>query len=537
MMPSHTPIDSHQENTSSPLAFIHSIPRQVWAIVAFAISIRILLAVITRYTSEDYMITLRYAENMAHGHGLIYNQGERTLGTTTPLYTLFLALLAWLHLSPTLGGKALNIIADGGLCLVMYLWLREIGQERAGQIAAFCVGVHPFHLQWSISGMETSLVTLCGVWVWYAYAAHRLCMSYFLLGILFLLRWDSILIAPILTAAIIWQERRFPARELGLFALLAALWLIPATLYYGNPIPVTGKAKMLVYGWYADHMSDKDVRYETTSDRQGFTGLIRLEPTPMLRHLPRQQKLLNYFVGSPISLLLFLPAVVGLVHVFRSHRRALLPSVLWFALYWIVFLFSRVLLFKWYLVPPYPVYEALLALGLVSIGKWLVTRFPRLIWRPALAMVLAASAILPVIFLEPTLSQAQQIEENERIPIGHWLNANSKPTDRVLLEPIGYIGYYSNRPILDTIGLVSPDVLNFYTAEGRSPQIGMLKQYKPEWCVLRPNELIQIQEATLVENYAWKENYELIKTFAYSPRPKETPLLFHIFRRKTGRRN
>ncbi len=37
-------------------------------------------------TIDDAYITYRYSQNILEGHGLVYNPGERVLGTTTPLY-------------------------------------------------------------------------------------------------------------------------------------------------------------------------------------------------------------------------------------------------------------------------------------------------------------------------------------------------------------------------------------------------------------------------------------------------------------------
>src|SRR4051812_3776328 len=41
---------------------------------------------------DDPYITYRYASNLAHAAGFVYNAGERILSTTTPLYTLILAI-------------------------------------------------------------------------------------------------------------------------------------------------------------------------------------------------------------------------------------------------------------------------------------------------------------------------------------------------------------------------------------------------------------------------------------------------------------
>src|SRR5689334_227035 len=57
------------------------------AMALLAILVRSWIAWRTHYTLDDALISLRYAENLAQGHGFVFNPGERILGTTTPLYT------------------------------------------------------------------------------------------------------------------------------------------------------------------------------------------------------------------------------------------------------------------------------------------------------------------------------------------------------------------------------------------------------------------------------------------------------------------
>ena len=61
---------------------------------------------------DDAPITYRYAENLAAGHGFVYNIGERILGTSTPLYTLLLAGLRVLGFSAQLASNAVNLLAS-----------------------------------------------------------------------------------------------------------------------------------------------------------------------------------------------------------------------------------------------------------------------------------------------------------------------------------------------------------------------------------------------------------------------------------------
>ena len=42
---------------------------------------------------DDAMISMRYARNLAEGHGLVFNAGEYVQGFSNPLMTLLMAAL------------------------------------------------------------------------------------------------------------------------------------------------------------------------------------------------------------------------------------------------------------------------------------------------------------------------------------------------------------------------------------------------------------------------------------------------------------
>lgn len=63
-------------------------------------------------TVDDAFIIFRYVRNLIAGQGYVFNVGERVLGTTTPFYTLYLALLGKSGLDYILVGKLTNIVAD-----------------------------------------------------------------------------------------------------------------------------------------------------------------------------------------------------------------------------------------------------------------------------------------------------------------------------------------------------------------------------------------------------------------------------------------
>lgn len=494
------------ENRVKPIPFLRNIclrniPIAVWGIAGLAVLLRLGIAAATQFTQEDALITLRYAENIARGQGFAYNPGERVLGTTTPLYTLLLALASWLGLPALATGKVVNIGADGLLCVALFRWLRAAGWGRAGYVAAFLAAVNPIAIRVAISGQEAALAALLGALAWAAYAEGRPRAAFCAGAALFLVRWDGLLLLAVLTGAVVWRERRFPWREWGVALALAAPWLLFAMLYFGSPIPVTLAAKAVVYGWASPD-------------------------TP----LPELHKLLFRLFGTPTYALTALAAGFGLWRVVRARQSALIAPTVWFVLYWGAFLVSKVLLFEWYLVPPLPVYTLLAAVGVAgAVTPRLAVRLPAVAGRAALGVLASALVVLGGRSAWRSLWESQQVEDHLRRPLGLWLRAHSRPGDRIMLEPIGYIGYYSGRPVLDVVGLVTPAVLPFYRRDDPAPLLSMAQAFRPEWCVLRPEERGRIERAAETAGQSWP--YMLVGTFSYASRPTARPATFLVFRR------
>ncbi len=477
-------------------------PALVLAIAVLAVVLRAGLARATHFTQEDFLITLRYAENIAQGHGFVYNSGERVLGTTTPLYTLLLAGAAWLGLPAPLFGKTINVLADGVLCLVVYRCLSLLGQDIAGFCAAFLVAVNPIQMRVAISGQESSLVALCGALIWLFLIQRRYGAAFAASAILFLLRWDGLLLVAVLTVAVIGRERRLPVRELLAFALICTPWLLFALWYFGSPIPVTLAAKTIVYGWY-----------------------FRSE------RLPELPRLMFRLGGTPLYALMSGAVLIGVWRVWRERWTVLVPPITWFALYWIAFLVSRVWLFEWYLVPPLFVYEMLAALGFAAAAERI-----GLHWRQPLRSALAVTLAGVLCFLNfrDTLSYTQGLqglEDHIRKPLGLWLQTHSRPTDRIMLEPIGYIGYYSHLPVVDMTGWVTPSVLPCYDRKNACPWLLIAYACQPKWCILRPNEVAPLQRASLAAGQPWNKHYTRVKLFSYAAHSDSSPTVFEVYRR------
>ncbi len=204
---------------------------------------------------DDPMISMRYARNLAQGHGLVWNPGgARVEGFSNPLYTLLMALA---HIAaPSPASAPLLVILIGAAILVgngltAMLLSRRAGADDPAALAVLGVVLfQPPLAFWTLRGFEVGLVSLLvlaalfsvfdeGKWRWLGP----------LLAALILARADGMVLAGaiLLVAAVQWGPiaswRRLAASACWPIAALAlstgARWL-----YYGELLPNTYYLKM-----------------------------------------------------------------------------------------------------------------------------------------------------------------------------------------------------------------------------------------------------------------------------------------------------
>ena len=126
----------------------------------------------TRYFSlfDDAMISMRYAKNLVHGVGLVWNPGDvRVEGYTNPLWVYY---MAFFHLLPLSAAKiSLGIQLSGMVFLILtFVVVKKVVEELCVQenqyinlITFASVILTAFYLplnNWSLQGMEVSILTL-----------------------------------------------------------------------------------------------------------------------------------------------------------------------------------------------------------------------------------------------------------------------------------------------------------------------------------------------------------------------------------------
>ncbi len=179
----------------------------------------------------------------------------------------------------------------------------------------------------------------------------------------------------------------------------------------------------------------------------------------------------------------------------------------------VYFSFLKPFPFPWYLPPVAMLGIVTLVCGFFSLHAVMQDRI-----QARLTALIGLSAILALMTWEFAIVTYQMrlqetiIENGMRKKIGEWLHERIAKDDRVYLECLGYIGYFSEAKMLDFPGLVTPSVQKIIRA-GTYDFTLPVKELKPEWLVLRLPEA----DAVIQGVPDFMERYELSTVFDATP--------------------
>jgi len=205
---------------------------------------------------DDAMISMRYARNLAQGHGLVWNAGQRPVeGYTNLLWTLWMAAVHLLPLPSSLTSLPVMLSAAAllfGTGLLTQLIVLELnpGRNQLAFAAALVVVLYYPLVFWSLRGMETGLLAfaltatvLVTLRLRQAVTIRRLALLALAIAVLELTRDDSLVACSIVCAfAIAFSRGRRPVVGtvlIGILTLTLVGRLGFRELYYGNLLPNT----------------------------------------------------------------------------------------------------------------------------------------------------------------------------------------------------------------------------------------------------------------------------------------------------------
>ena len=219
------------------------------------------------WVCDDSFISLRYAENLLNGHGLVYNAGEHVEGYTNLLWTLLLAALMNLGVEPLEAAEVPGIVAYAALALCLAHWSWHQSRDGSRPFLPLAAGLvlisSDFHV-WATGGLETTLFTALAVQalVLTRFASRSTRPAWLaggLFGLLVLTRPDGLLFAAAGAVSYWIPPGRFPPgarmrRSLATFAPVLAVLvvLVPWKLaYYGDLLPTAFYSKSALRPYYS----------------------------------------------------------------------------------------------------------------------------------------------------------------------------------------------------------------------------------------------------------------------------------------------
>jgi arabinofuranosyltransferase len=398
-------------------------------------------------TSDDAYITFRYAANLAAHHQLVFNLGERVLGTSTPLFALVLSAAAAIHLPLERSAFALAVASDLATISLVFLLLVSAGERVAARVAVAPLAALPAFLTSVASGMEAPVYTLLILLSVYALARAEAegswVMSGTLLGLTALCRPEGGMLAVVALAGLAWRRRWALAVRIGVIAIITiAPWLLIAAWYYGSPVPQSLVTK-------------------AANEPGSLDGVRTL----------RQYLLSGYYI--PLTAL----AIVGVHSLWNRGLTSWRILISWWGVYAATFAltgaFARA---EWYFTPLLPVYLAAVSTGVVrllDVPAWKGARGPAAI---LFAVALTAMGCRHWERQRAALTHVREIREWRYMAIADDISRSARPCN-VAAPEIGAIGFRFPGRIIDLGGLVTPGAVR------RTPQ-AMLRDEGAQWLVI-----------------------------------------------------
>lgn len=311
-------------------------------------------------------------------------------------------------------------------------------------------------------------------------------------------------------------------------AVIYTPWLVWAWSYYGSFVPHTIVAKSMANGFLGNFApSILNIKLNRIVGGSASFDQIFLPPYATV------------FGGWPVhfkiagKILAWICAFAWMLPFLFSITRALSLSVFVFHSY---LNFGTNAVYPWY-VPSVTFFSIIIFALLIEQGLYAVRVPVRTINVPIKCNIsfnllfrsLVIVSVITAFYL--TLCAAYQfriqqmiIEQGNRKQIGLWLHEHaSSPSDRVFLECLGYIGFYSNLKMYDYPGMSSPEVVAARRTLHSDSFAELIEYLRPEWLVLRPGEVnvVNKNNSTLLSQV-----YSAVKIFDVSKQINSYPYLY-----------
>jgi len=472
----------------------------------------------THHVQEDAYISLRCAEILVESGVYGFNPGERVSSSTSHLY-VFIAALVRLAVGHSAFLPVMLVLNTMFFLAGAFFISRVLLEEEKQQLLLWVfISILPVGLLISYSGMETSLlVFMVGAALYLVHRTNNRSLLWLVLALLPWVRPDAVAYALLIVFWVSVRERRLDWR--GTIAALSGLagMLIFNRIYFGAWLHQSINAKLLMR--HAFSIKGMLQNLGTVFIGQADGGIFA----------PIRTRYLSGF--GILFLLVILTGIVYYLWHRRGDRKMLIIGLAVASMAILIplaYAFGGVL-YQWYFWP-----SSLLGYAILLAVILKITHSSK-----SFAKVTRGLLILALILgglAQWAFSYSWGMKEYAyRGGIGVWLQQHAQSGDRVLLEPAGYIPYYSDLYTYDEVGLVSPQVVTYRQAYDLRWWPEFVMDYQPEWIIQRA----QITQDTTYQGYRltgeesewFHRHYDLAASFSFIPEDfADLPLLVRLLR-------
>jgi len=395
---------------------------------------------------DDAMISMRYAQHLAQGHGFVWNIGEKPVeGFTNLGWTLY---LAFLHLFPIPTSKISLVVMLTSLAILLaniYIIYRIaetlLPDSKNAPILAATITAFYFPLVfWSLRGMEVGLlILLISFSFLLAISSNKTILISIILALAILVRIDALISATLIVLYLFTKDKRsaiIPAISI-IVTTFAILWF--QQIYFGDFLPTTYYQKVT-----------------------GFSTLERIRHGILV---------FNQFATRD-TLFLFLFSLAGIFYYkLQRNREALL----------LLGIFLAQCAYSIYVGGDYAEPETNAANRFITQGmpaliilfSWMTSRIlsdlkngqPQLAlsspkMNPAIPLALITLLIISgEAWFTYSIDNAPLLKADiRRVKLGLHIAEHTSPKAVIAVHAAGQIPYYSQRTTIDLLGLNDPVV-------------------------------------------------------------------------------
>jgi hypothetical protein len=405
------------------------------AVVMFVIHAR----VYWQWTEDDAFISLRYAQNLAEGHGLAFNPGERVEGYSNFSWVILAAAAIRAGIDPLWVVKLCGLLAGVGCLLVSWALARRLAPDAGlvALLAPWYLAVSPVLAHHAIAGLESSffaflLTTALLLAVRPEPSVPNRALLVLTLLVLSLTRPEGVGLALLIfvVGGFVQHRRarsvRAIALELLVFGALFLAWYVWRWSYFGLPFPNTFYAK--AQGGL--HSIIDGTQYTLDFLRDGGGPLFfGVGLAPLL--FGRPSAAIWVVLATLVGYVAFVVVAGGdwmWNYRFYSH---ILPVLAALVAAGFAVLLAQARQHSWRALAVYGSVAVVLFLTFLSMGN---------------TELRMARTVLPALRSHDYLSQNYQ-------ELGMWFKEHSPADASIAISDVGALAYYSERHVVDMFGL------------------------------------------------------------------------------------